>query len=103
MHNPSHRLNWARVLEYNHVSLDFIRNHLHSVRNNWDEICRYQNIADDKFLEEFSDLINFKLVSRYQKLSIRQISAFRNKLDFSIIQNYQKIPAYVISEIKPKM
>lgn len=103
MHDHSQHLDWSKVLEYNNVSLDFIRNHLHSVRNNWDEICRYQDIADDQFLEEFSDLINFKLVSRFQKLSISQISKFRSKLDFSILQNFQRIPAHIITELKPKV
>lgn len=100
MHCFSHKLDWKTICKNKKLSLEFIRDHLHPLRNCWDEISRYQTLTEPA-MEEFETLINWELVSKYQKMSEDFIQTYYYKVDWHDIELYQNVSKEFIERVKP--
>ena len=102
LHNHSHRFDFRKLLLNNcTLSIDFIRSHPKGLDKCWDLISMKINLSEAE-MEEFADLIDWRIASRYQKMSEGFIKKFRLRVDWERIRKYQNVSLKFLLEIAPK-
>ena len=75
---------------------------LAAVDGGWDYICEHETLPP-RFIEEFSDKVNWKLVSIYQKLNSKLIDKFADKVDWFFMFMNQKLSDELLCKYKDKI
>ena len=102
LHNHSHRFDFSKLLLNNcNLSIDFIRAHPRGLENCWDLISMKINLTEAE-MEEFADMIDWRIASRYQKMSESFIKKFRLRVDWERIRKYQNVSVRFLVENCPK-
>ena len=101
LHNHSHRFDFRKLLLSGRVlSIDFIRDHLAALNKCWDLISMKIKLSEVE-MEEFADLIDWRVASRYQNMSENFIKKFRFRVDWDLIRKYQNVSLGFLLEYAP--
>ena len=68
----------------------------------WKYISRYQKLSEE-FIREFQDKVDWRCISGYQKLSEEFIREFQDKVQWEYISICQKLSEEFIGEFKDKI
>ena len=69
---------------------------------NWDDIST-NYLCDDKFIEEFSDKLDWYCLCKYQTLTENIVDKYAHKIDWKILSMYQKLTEDIIEKYKDKL
>ena len=101
LHNHSRHFDFRKLLQNNkQLSMDFIRNHAHSLSNCWDLISVKIPLSE-AHMEEFEPLLDWKLLSRYQDMSEEFIKKHKHRVDWDAIATHQAVFRDFIIENRP--
>ena len=79
---------------------DYIRENKNIV--NWNVISSWQKLSED-FIREFQNRVNWLCISKYQQLSEEIIKEFEHKLDWFYISMYQNLTEEFIRELQDRV
>ena len=93
---------WANIAFYanNILSEEFIREFQDKI--NWKHVSRCQKLSED-FIREFQDKVNWKEISWNQKLSEDFIREFQDKVYWNNISSFQTLSENFIKEFQDKV
>lgn len=92
--NNAKFIHWYEVSKLN-LSSEFIRKYKNNVH--WPTLCMYQNL-DLSIINEFSDKIDYLLLSKNNELSEDTLTKIIDRLDWEKVQKYRKLSINFISD-----